>query len=66
MFCFHAPHPVTLVGMLEMGTSFLPIDNSWNDYLEQAEVMYKTMTEKMRHSLMAVADEALKMIINDQ
>ncbi|XP_065672765.1 DNA polymerase subunit gamma-1 isoform X2 [Hydra vulgaris] len=66
MFCFHAPHPVTLLGMLEMGTSYLPIDESWNHYLEQAEFIYNKMAKQMRHSLMAVADEALKMIIDDK
>ena len=27
------PHPVTFAGMLEMGTAYLPVNSSWEQYI---------------------------------
>ena len=27
------PHPVTFAGMLEMGTAYLPVNYSWEQYI---------------------------------
>lgn len=32
-FLSRCPHPVTFAGMLEMGSAYLPLDQSWNQYI---------------------------------
>lgn len=34
------PHPVTFAGMLEMATAYLPVDESWVDYCQRAQMAY--------------------------
>lgn len=36
LFQRHCPHPVTLAGMLEMGSMYLPVNTSWNRYLQSS------------------------------
>ena len=36
LFQRHCPHPVTLAGMLEMGSMYLPVNASWNRYLQSS------------------------------
>ena len=33
LFLQRCPHPVTLAGMLEMGTPYLPVNSSWEQYI---------------------------------
>ena len=65
-FTAHAPHPVTFGGMLEMGTSYLPINYEWPNYTQKCEQMYTEVTSELKNTLMAVADEALKKMIGGQ
>ena len=36
IFQQHCPHPVTLAGMLEMGSMYLPVNVSWDRYLQSS------------------------------
>lgn len=64
MFLEHVPHPASFAGMLEMGTSYLPITRSWQKYIERSEKMYLKVTNEMKDSLMAVAEGVLTQLID--
>lgn len=66
MFLHHAPHPVTFSGMLEMGSAYLPINETWSTYIQEAEDMYTAIQNKMKKSLMAIADDVLELLINER
>lgn len=52
------PHPVTLAGMLEMGTGYLPININWERYIHQSNSVYEDMQRESKQILMNHADEA--------
>uniref|UniRef100_A0A2C9KDE8 DNA polymerase subunit gamma-1 n=1 Tax=Biomphalaria glabrata TaxID=6526 RepID=A0A2C9KDE8_BIOGL len=60
------PHPVTLAGMLEMGSAYLPINDSWQRYLQQSDTTFDEMEKELKKLLMAQADEACSLIHNDE
>ena len=33
LFLNRCPHPVTLAGMLEMGSAYLPVNHSWEEFI---------------------------------
>ena len=33
LFLNRCPHPVTLAGMLEMGSAYLPVNDSWEEFI---------------------------------
>ena len=39
LFFERFPHPVTFAGMLEMGTTFLPVTQNWEKYIDPASNM---------------------------
>ncbi|TMS05173.1 DNA polymerase subunit gamma-1 [Larimichthys crocea] len=66
LFMERCPHPVTLAGMLEMGVSYLPVNQNWGRYLEDAEDVYKELQREMKKSLMALADDACQLLQDDR
>ncbi|TIA90529.1 hypothetical protein E3P99_01484 [Wallemia hederae] len=58
LFLERCPHPVSFAGMLGMGNSFLPIDQSWREYIKSAEGKYKEMTADVHNSLGKLAEMA--------
>nr|CAG4649930.1 EOG090X00SQ [Sida crystallina] len=52
------PHPVTFAGMLEMSTSFLPINGNWARFISNAEDTYAELESEMTRSLKREADAA--------
>ena len=56
----HCPHPVTLAGMLEMGSAYLPVDEQWDKYVYNCEQVYDEILEEIKERLMGLADEAVK------
>nr|CAG4641448.1 EOG090X00SQ [Eurycercus lamellatus] len=52
------PHPVTLAGMLEMGSSFLPVNRNWQRYLADSEDAYQDLENELTRSLKREADRA--------
>uniref|UniRef100_A0A7M5UUB8 DNA polymerase subunit gamma-1 n=1 Tax=Clytia hemisphaerica TaxID=252671 RepID=A0A7M5UUB8_9CNID len=65
-FLVHVPSPVSFCGMLEMGTSFLPITRSWKEYIQRSEEMFEKITSELKESLMDVAEDTLKLMIDDR
>ncbi|XP_072290474.1 DNA polymerase subunit gamma-1 isoform X2 [Eucyclogobius newberryi] len=62
LFMERCPHPVTLAGMLEMGVSYLPINQNWGRYLEDSQDTYEELQREMKKSLMTLADDACQLL----
>lgn len=52
------PHPVSFAGILEMGSSFLTVNQEWERYLKNAESTYKKMEEGVKQKLKEMAEDA--------
>ncbi|KAF9355053.1 DNA-directed DNA polymerase gamma mip1 [Mortierella sp. NVP85] len=59
-FLDKCPHPVSFAGILQMGSSFLTVDEGWTAYLERCDEAYKTMVENVESKLLMLADKALE------
>ncbi|CAJ1057266.1 DNA polymerase subunit gamma-1 [Xyrichtys novacula] len=66
LFLERCPHPVTLAGMLEMGVSYLPVNQNWVRYLEDSDDTYEELQREMKKSLMALADDACQLLQDDK
>lgn len=60
LFLDSCPHPATFAGVLSMGSSFLPVDESWGAYLRNAEAKYREMDEGVKKALRVLAEKARK------
>lgn len=52
------PHPASFAGVLEMGSSFLTVNQEWERYLERAESIYRQMEEGIKQKLKGIAEGA--------
>ena len=52
------PHPVSFAGILEMGSSFLTVNQEWERYIERAEATYRQMEEGVKKRLKEIAEGA--------
>nr|CAG4650726.1 EOG090X00SQ [Simocephalus serrulatus]SVE94067.1 EOG090X00SQ [Simocephalus serrulatus] len=59
------PHPVTLAGMLEMSTAYLPVNRNWLRYLQDSEDTYKDLENELTQSLKREADRACHLMENE-
>ncbi|CAL9697294.1 unnamed protein product [Knipowitschia caucasica] len=66
LFMERCPHPVTLAGMLEMGVSYLPVNQNWDRYLEDSQDTYEELQREMKKSLMTLADDACQLLQNER
>ncbi|CAF1587676.1 unnamed protein product, partial [Didymodactylos carnosus] len=57
MFIERFDHSVTLSGMLEMSTVFLPINQNWNRFIREVDVTFENIESDMQHILMQIANE---------
>uniref|UniRef100_A0A452TLM4 DNA polymerase subunit gamma-1 n=1 Tax=Ursus maritimus TaxID=29073 RepID=A0A452TLM4_URSMA len=62
LFLERCPHPVTLAGMLEMGVSYLPVNQNWERYLAEAQSTYEELQREMKKSLMDLANDACQLL----
>ncbi|XP_063433085.1 DNA polymerase subunit gamma-1-like [Mytilus trossulus] len=60
------PHPVTLAGMMEMGTAYLPINQNWNRYIQQSNSVYDDLQRELKTILMKLANEACTKIHDER
>ncbi|EPQ20484.1 DNA polymerase subunit gamma-1 [Myotis brandtii] len=60
------PHPVTLAGMLEMGVSYLPVNQNWERYLAEAQSTYEELQREMKKSLMDLANDACQLLEEEE
>ncbi|KAF8431092.1 DNA polymerase family A-domain-containing protein [Boletus edulis BED1] len=63
-FLERCPSPVSFAGILTMGTSFLTVNESWEEYLRNAERTYQELEGKVKKHLVDLAEEAKDMMQN--
>jgi DNA polymerase gamma 1 len=61
-FLLACPSPVSFAGVLAMGSSFLPVNEAWEEYLESAEGKYKELEARVKTKLKDLAEEARLMM----
>lgn len=57
---------MTLAGMLEMGVSYLPVNQNWERYLEEAQSTYEELQREMKKSLMDLANDACQLLSGER
>lgn len=65
MFLERFPHPVTLAGILEIGVAYLPVNNNWNRYIEEANLTYNELDFESRQLLAKKAMKACQAMENE-
>ncbi|KAJ1510624.1 DNA-directed DNA polymerase gamma mip1, partial [Coelomomyces lativittatus] len=58
------PHPVSFISMLMMGSSYLPVTNSWNTFIQECEKKVQEWTQKIESALYQLAIKALETYID--
>ncbi|XP_069480412.1 DNA polymerase subunit gamma-1 [Ambystoma mexicanum] len=66
LFMKRCPHPVTFAGMLEMGVAYLPVNQNWERYLDEAQSTYEELQKEMKRSLMNLANDACQLLDQDR
>lgn len=66
MFLERFPHPVTLAGMLELGLAYLPVNNNWNRYINEAEQSFDDLQTEGKMLLAKRADQACQLLHDDK
>ncbi|XP_063585594.1 DNA polymerase subunit gamma-1-like [Penaeus indicus] len=66
LFFERFPHPVSFAGMLEMGTTFLPVTQNWHKYISAAESEFHRMERLLNEELVKQARGALKYVDNKE
>ncbi|KAJ8865903.1 hypothetical protein PR048_033426 [Dryococelus australis] len=66
MFLERFPHPVTLAGMLELGTAYLPVNSNWFRYLSDANQTFEELDDEARFILTQRADHACHLMHNEK
>ncbi|KIJ11720.1 hypothetical protein PAXINDRAFT_181805 [Paxillus involutus ATCC 200175] len=61
-FLERCPSPVSFAGILTMGSSFLTVNESWEEYLRNAERTYHDLEVKVKRHLAYLAEEAKDMM----
>ncbi|KAK5644173.1 hypothetical protein RI129_008018 [Pyrocoelia pectoralis] len=62
LFLARFPHPVTLAGMLELSTSYLPINTNWERYINNSEQAYEDLNIERKVTLAKCADQACHLL----
>ncbi|XP_014487539.1 PREDICTED: DNA polymerase subunit gamma-1, mitochondrial [Dinoponera quadriceps] len=56
------PHPVTLAGMLELGSAYLPVNSNWQRYLKEAEGTFDDLNYEVKFTLAQKAKAACQLM----
>ncbi|KAL8965778.1 MAG: hypothetical protein Q9183_003691, partial [Haloplaca sp. 2 TL-2023] len=59
------PHPVSFGALRHLSSVILPVDRSWNSYIENAEATYHRLSNDVEQCLRDLADRALKVKDNE-
>lgn len=65
-FLEKCPNPVSFAGVCSMGSSFLPVDENWEKYLEAAEGKYQALEVKVTNALKSMAESARHLATGDK
>lgn len=55
------PHPVSFGAMLRLSSVFLPVDRTWEKYIEIAEATYLKLSADVQNRLQILAEKALEL-----
>ena len=66
VFLTACPSPVSFAGILTMGSSFLPVNESWEKYIANAEKTYRELEENVKGRLVQLAHKAKGLMIDDK
>ncbi|KAJ0172784.1 hypothetical protein K1T71_011923 [Dendrolimus kikuchii] len=66
LFLKRFPHPVTLAGMLELGSAYLPVNSNWLQYIDSAETVFEDLKLESRQLLSLKAEEACRLMENEE
>ncbi|KAF7724844.1 DNA-directed DNA polymerase gamma mip1 [Apophysomyces ossiformis] len=58
----NCPHPVSFAGMLQMGNSFLTVNEKWEQYLERSVGKHKELNDMLDVKLRDLADKARELV----
>ncbi|KAF9114436.1 DNA-directed DNA polymerase gamma mip1 [Mortierella sp. AM989] len=64
-FLERCPHPVSFAGMLQMGSSFLTVNEGWTDYIARCNKKYMEMSQSVESKLLLLAENAVKNFESD-
>ncbi|OCK81353.1 hypothetical protein K432DRAFT_425028 [Lepidopterella palustris CBS 459.81] len=64
LFLETCPHPVSFAALRFLSTEILPVDETWDAYLANAEATYNKLSDAVRERLITLAEKALE--IKDQ
>ena len=53
------PSPVTLAGMFEMASCFIPTNKNWQRYIDESDRKFFSMQKEIQHVLSNLADDTL-------
>jgi len=60
-FWVRFPHPVTFAGMMEMGLTYLPINENWQRYINASNNKYNEFENELNSILFQLAEDAVKL-----
>ena len=64
-FLTACPHPISFAGILVMGSSFLPVNQEWEGYIQKAEAVYRKMQDSVQSKLLKLATDAFALKDNE-
>ena len=53
---------MTLAGMLEMGTAFLPVNDNWDRYIAESDAIFDDLQREGQLSLTQLANDACSLL----
>ncbi|KAF9209897.1 DNA-directed DNA polymerase gamma mip1 [Haplosporangium sp. Z 27] len=59
------PHPVSFAGILQMGSSFLTVNEGWKEYIERCNKVYREKSQNVESKLLLLAENALESFEKD-
>ncbi|KAK0123631.1 DNA-directed DNA polymerase gamma mip1 [Cadophora gregata] len=54
------PHPVSFAALRHLSSVILPVDKSWESYIENAEATYHKLSDAVQERLVGLTDKALE------
>ena len=64
LFLKTCPHPVSFGALRHLSNVILPVNHTWEEYVENAEATYNRLTDEVERRLHELAEKALE--IKDQ
>ncbi|XKL61226.1 hypothetical protein PGB90_008283 [Kerria lacca] len=66
LFLERFPHPVTLAGMLELSTCYLPVNQNWRRYIQDSQDTFDDLNAETKFLLSQQADKNCQLLHNEK